>query len=101
MKCKTCGNDTSFAFDAKKPEFLCRECGSTSIDEETKTPLGLVLQFDQMGAVMQDYAQVIAAYYAALIENKMPPELAQKLTMEWHQIYWMSLSINNMTHNDQ
>lgn len=50
----------------------------------------LTAQLDQMGAMMRSFAPVAATYYKALVDEKMPDDLASDLVMQWHGLYFAS-----------
>lgn len=50
----------------------------------------LTAQLDQMGAMMANFAPVVAQYHKALIDHGVPEDLAGDLVMEWQAIYFAS-----------
>lgn len=52
------------------------------------TPIDMLSLLEQFEGSMVNFAPIVASYYGALIKNNIPPDLAAKLTIEWHNLFW-------------
>ena len=51
---------------------------------------------DQFGAIVADYASIIAGYYKRLVEEGVPEPLVEKLTEQFSTILWMKNLFPNL-----
>ena len=52
--------------------------------------LNIVSLLEQFETAVIDTAPIIAGYYKKLIEDGIPVDLAEQLTVDWHRIFWSS-----------
>lgn len=57
-------------------------------DRPVQSAIDLTAQLGQMGATMRTFAPVVAEYYKALVDAKVPEELVGDLVMQWHGPRW-------------
>lgn len=53
---------------------------------------GLLHSLDQMGAHLENIAELMSIYYAALIEKGVSDELAQKLVLDYSNQLWAGIN---------
>lgn len=53
-----------------------------------KLPGNFIAMADQFGAMTQTQAGVISGYYHKLRDDKIPPSLAEQLTMQFAHFLW-------------
>lgn len=54
-----------------------------------KTPVDVLSNLEQFESLITNFAPIVGSYYIALWTNGVPPELAAKLTVEWHNLFWV------------
>lgn len=53
-----------------------------------ENPTNILAELEQFETQAASFATVTATYYQELIKNKVTPELADKLTLDFHHIWW-------------
>ena len=53
-----------------------------------KTSVDVISILEQFEGSMVNFVPVVASYYSALIKNNISPDLAAKLVIEWHNLFW-------------
>lgn len=56
-----------------------------------ETPANIISQFEQVDQMLSNSAGLCGTYYASLITNKVPPELAFQLVLDWHKDFWLKV----------
>jgi len=55
---------------------------------DTKLPGGTVAAMDQLGALLNDLASILADYYSELIKQGMPEEIAKEIVLNLQRVFW-------------
>lgn len=59
--------------------------------KEEKKLSDVLTKLEQFETEAANIAVITATYYKELIENQVPPSLAEKLTLDVHNLWWTKL----------
>ncbi len=57
-------------------------------DNKKEVPLNIISLLEQFESSVVNFAPIVSSYYNALVQDGAPPELAAKLVIEWHNLFW-------------
>ena len=57
--------------------------------ERNMTEGDLIAQLDQLATQFENMAELLATYYKSLIAKGVCDDLAQKLVLEFHHLWWL------------
>ena len=61
------------------------------MNEKKELPIDMLTAFDQTDQTLANTAALCGTYYIALVSNKVPPDLAFKLVLDWHKDFWLQM----------
>ena len=58
---------------------------------EPKPPIDIISQFEQIDQMMANSAGLCGTYFASVMQNNVPADLAYQLVLDWHKDFWLKV----------